>query len=210
MMKSNQKYFFTKYRKITKYQTNLKEHPIQCHHLDAHLNLKECKSTPTFSYVQASVSQYFISPMCRSLYNTITCHLISRNYKFWILNSKQIGNICFGFAWKFPDFLMLENLKIIAVFCNCWSFKIMDTNEKKKYILGFFISMIPWTIFISIIKQSWKWLAGSLFIHVVDRLLRLWRRLKECELVEMKQLDSDVVQLVFKKKGFKAKPGQVI
>uniref|UniRef100_A0A7M5URT9 FAD-binding FR-type domain-containing protein n=1 Tax=Clytia hemisphaerica TaxID=252671 RepID=A0A7M5URT9_9CNID len=102
---------FHGFGKITKYQTNLDQHPLQCHHLDGKIKLEECKAEPSFNYVQAS---------------------------------------------------------------------------------------------------SWKWLAASFIIHIIDRLIRLWCRWQECDVISMNKTDSDVIELVLSKKGFKAKPGQYV
>ncbi|XP_057307791.1 NADPH oxidase 4-like [Hydractinia symbiolongicarpus] len=58
--------------------------------------------------------------------------------------------------------------------------------------------------------STWKWMYGPLIIHLIDRTIRFIRSFKISDLVQVKIHYGNVMELVFVKEGFQARPGQYI
>lgn len=64
--------------------------------------------------------------------------------------------------------------------------------------------------FVHVTPSIWKWIIGPLILYLIDRVFRCVRSLKTCSLVEAKIHNGNVIELIFVKQGFKARPGQYI
>ncbi|XP_065676890.1 NADPH oxidase 4 isoform X2 [Hydra vulgaris] len=64
--------------------------------------------------------------------------------------------------------------------------------------------------FESNVPQTWKWIVGPLCLYIIDRIIRLFRAVKDCQVANVILHEDKMIELHMLKKGFKSKPGQYI